>query len=55
VRNFRLPPGGELVWAEKFEQFAALSKDPKLEVSIEVLNPRRCGATGCSRIELKQR
>jgi hypothetical protein len=52
VRNFRLAPGGELVWPETFERFSKTSTDAKLEVSIEILNPRRCGATGCSRTTL---
>jgi hypothetical protein len=52
VRNFELAPGGELVWPETFEQAPTPSGNARLEVSIEVLNPRRCGSTGCSRITL---
>ena len=51
-RNFRLAPGGEVVWPETFERLRETSKDVNLQVSIEVVNPRRCGSTRCSGITL---
>lgn len=53
VTPFSLEPGGELAWVEALKAPVASPGPARLEITIEVLNPKRCDAFGCSSTKLR--
>lgn len=54
MREFTIQPGGVMSWAETLEVPRLSQSRVAVEVSVQVVNPRRCGGWGtCAAIDLK--
>ena len=52
-REFTIQAGGVISWSETLEMPALSERAVAVEVSIEIVNPRRCDGWGCSALDLK--
>jgi hypothetical protein len=54
VREFEIPPSGVMSWDENLK-VSGLPRGPvEVEVTIEIVNPRRCqGGVGCTTLDVK--
>jgi hypothetical protein len=54
MRDFAIPMGGEMTWSETLEVIALSKGRVRVEVGVEIVNPRRCGGWGnCAFFEIK--
>jgi hypothetical protein len=54
TREFTIQSGGVMSWDETLEVSHLSHRHIKIEVSIQIVNPRRCGSFGgCATIDLK--
>ena len=54
AREFTIQPGGVMSWDETLEVPRLTQGRVEVEVSVQIVNPRRCGSWGnCAAIELK--
>jgi hypothetical protein len=54
MREFTIQSGGVMAWGETFEVPRLSQARVEVEVSVQIVNPRRCGSWGnCAAIELK--
>jgi hypothetical protein len=53
IREFTIQPGAVLAWDETLEVPSLSSGRVGVEVSIQIVNPRRCGGLGCPEFEVK--
>ena len=54
TREFAIQPGGVMAWGETLEVARLPQTRVEVEVSVQIVNPRRCGSWGnCAAIELK--
>jgi hypothetical protein len=54
TREFTIQSGGVMSWDETLEVSHLSQRHIKVEVSIQIVNPRRCGSFGaCATIDLK--
>jgi len=54
TREFTIQPGGVMSWAETLEVPRLSQSRVEVEVSVQIVNPRRCGGWGnCAAIDLK--
>ena len=54
TREFTIQPGGVMSWAETLEVPRLSQGRVEVEVSVQIVNPRRCGGWGnCAAIDLK--
>jgi hypothetical protein len=53
TREFTVQPGGVMSWAETLEVPRLSQGRVEVEVSVQIVNPRRCGGWGCAAINLK--
>lgn len=55
MREFTIQPGGVMSWAETLEVPRLSQGRVEVEVSVQIVNPRRCGGVGCPAIDLKSK
>ena len=53
MREFTIQPGGVMAWAETLDVPRLSHGRVELEVDVQLVNPRRCGSTGCTAFDLK--
>jgi hypothetical protein len=54
TREFTIHPGGVMSWAETLEVPPLSEGRVEVEVSVQIVNPRRCGSWGnCAAFDLK--
>jgi hypothetical protein len=54
TREFTIQPGGVMSWAETLEVPRLSEGRVEIEVSVQIVNPRRCGGWGnCAAFDLK--
>jgi hypothetical protein len=53
TREFTIQSGGAMSWAETLEVPRLTEGRVEVEVSVQIVNPRRCGSWNCAAIDLK--
>jgi hypothetical protein len=53
TREFTIQSGGVFSWQETLETGGGAQGRVDVEVSVQIVNPRCCGGTGCAAFDLK--
>ena len=53
MREFAIEPGRDMTWSEVLDVSHLSETRVDVEVEVEVVNPRRCGAVGCASTRLE--